>query len=138
MPKIAVDAMGGDRAAQAGIEGLVLAARGRGDEIILVGDPQAIESELAKYKDAPKFSIVAAPQIVPMHVSPSAALRIKDSSIKAVFELMKRGEADAVISAGNSGAMMAIGMLVMGRLPQVGRPAILVVVPSTEKGTRSE
>src|ERR1044071_7568394 len=135
MPKIAVDAMGGDRAPQVVIEGVVLAARDRGDEIILVGDPQAIESELAKYKDAPRFSIVAAPQIVPMHESPSAALRIKDSSMKVGFELMKRGEADAVISAGNSGAMMAIGMLVMGRLPQVARPAILGVVPSTEKGT---
>lgn len=135
MPKIAVDAMGGDRAPQVVIEGAVLAARERGDEIILVGDSQAIESELAKHKNAPKFPIVAAAEVVPMHESPSAALRIKDSSMKVGFELMKRGEADAVISAGNSGAMMAIGMLVMGRLPQVARPAILVVVPSSEKGT---
>jgi len=135
MPKIAVDAMGGDRAPQVVIEGAVLAARERDDEIILVGEPQAIERELAKHKNAPEFPIVAAAEVVPMHESPSAALRIKDSSMKVGFELMKRGEADAVISAGNSGAMMAIGMLVMGRLPQVARPAILVVVPSSEKGT---
>ena len=68
--------------------------------------------------------------MVPMHESPSAALRKKDSSMKVAFELMKRGEVDAVVSAGNSGAMMAIGMFVMGTLPQVARPAILVVVPS--------
>lgn len=135
MPKIAVDAMGGDRAPQVVIEGAVLAAQERGDEIVLVGDPQAIEAELAKHKGAPKFSIAAATEVVPMHEAPSAALRIKDSSMKVGFELMKRGEADALISAGNSGAMMAIGMLVMGRLPQVARPAILVVVPSSEKGT---
>ena len=86
MPKIAVDAMGGDRAPQVVIEGAVLAARDRDDEITLVGDPPAIESELAKHKDAPKFSVVAAEQIVPMHESPSAALRIKDSSMKVGFE----------------------------------------------------
>lgn len=135
MPKIAVDAMGGDYAPQVVVEGAVLAARDRDDEITLVGDRPAIESELAKHKHARKFSIVAAAEIVPMHESPSAALRIKDSSMKVGFELMKRGEVDAVVSAGNSGAMMAIGMLVMGRLPQVARPAILVVVPSSEKGT---
>ena len=70
-----------------------------------------------------------------MHESPSAALRKKDSSMKVAFEMMKRGEVDAVVSAGNSGAMMAIGMFVMGTLSQVARPAILVVVPSLGKGT---
>ena len=109
MPKIAVDAMGGDRAPQVVVEGAVLAAQDHGVEIVLVGDKEAIERELAKQKDAPRFSIAAASQIVPMHESPSAALRIKDSSMKVGFELMKRGEVDAVVSAGNSGAMMALG-----------------------------
>jgi glycerol-3-phosphate acyltransferase PlsX len=135
MPKIAVDAMGGDRAPQVVAEGAVLAAQDYGVEIVLVGDKEAIERELAKQKDAPRFSIAAASQIVPMRESPSAALRIKDSSMKVGFELMKRGEVDAVVSAGNSGAMMALGMLVMGTLPQVARPAILVVVPTSDKGT---
>jgi glycerol-3-phosphate acyltransferase PlsX len=70
-----------------------------------------------------------------MNESPSVALRKRDSSMKVAFELMKRGEAQAVVSAGNSGAMMAIGMLVLGVLPQVARPAILAVVPGTSKGT---
>lgn len=70
-----------------------------------------------------------------MDESPSVALRKRDSSMKIAFELMKRGQAQAVVSAGNSGAMMAIGMLVLGALPQVARPAILAVVPGTSKGT---
>lgn len=135
MPKIAIDAMGGDDAPQVVIEGAVLAAQDLGVELVLVGDKDAVERELDKHKSAPNFKIVAASQIVPMHESPSAALRIKDSSMKVGFELMKRGEVDAVVSAGNSGAMMALGMLVMGTLPQVARPAILVVVPSLDQGT---
>jgi len=135
MPKIAIDAMGGDHAPQAVIEGTLLAAQDFPGELILVGDPDTIERELARHRGAPKFQIIAASQMVPMHESPSAALRKKDSSIAIAFELMRRGEADAVVSAGNSGAMMAIGMFVMGTLAQVARPAILVVVPSLDKGT---
>jgi phosphate acyltransferase len=135
MPKIAVDAMGGDHAPAAVVEGALLAAQDLGVEIVLVGHADAIEHELAKHRNAPNVKIVAASQVVPMHESPSIALRKKDSSIKVGFEMMKRGEVEAVVSAGNSGAMMAVGMFVMGTLPQVDRPAILVVVPSVGKGT---
>ena len=135
MPKIAIDAMGGDHAPQAVIEGALLAAKDFADELILVGEQNAIERELAKHRGAPKFAVVPASQVVPMHESPSAALRKKDSSISVAFEMMRRGEVDAVVGAGNSGAMMAIGMFTMGTLPQVARPAILVVVPSLSKGT---
>ena len=134
MPKIAIDAMGGDHAPHVVIEGALLAAQELGVEMVLVGDKELIEGELA-HKGAPNFDIVAASQVVPMHESPSVALRKKDSSMRVGFELMKRGEVDAVVSAGNSGAMMALGMFVMGTLPQVARPAILVVVPSLNKGT---
>lgn len=135
MPRIAIDAMGGDHAPAVVIDGVLLAVQGLGAEMILVGQRDAIEQELAKYPGAPKFEIVAASQIVPMHESPSVALRKKDSSMKVSFELMRRGQVDAVVSAGNSGAMMALGMFIMGTLPQVARPAILVVVPSQHKGT---
>ena len=135
MPKIAIDAMGGDHAPHAVIEGALLAAEDFPDELVLVGDPDAIQQELSKHRGAPKFHVIAASQVVPMHESPSAALRKKDSSIAVAFELMRRGDVDAVVSAGNSGAMMAIGMFVMGTLAQVARPAILVVVPSLGKGT---
>lgn len=135
MPQIAVDAMGGDHAPQAIIEGAVLAARELGVDVTLVGDQEVIERELGHHPNQPKLKIVAASEVVPMHESPSTALRKKDSSMKVAFDLMKRGEADAVVSAGNSGAMMALGMFVMGTLPQVARPAILIVVPSMGKGT---
>jgi|SRR5262245_4123884 len=135
MLKIAIDAMGGDHAPRAVIEGALLAVKDLGVEIVLVGEGETVEKELARRAGAPKFQIVAASQTVAMQESPSVALRKKDSSMKVAFEMMKRGEADAVVSAGNSGAMMAVGMFVIGRLSQVSRPAILVVVPSREKGT---
>jgi phosphate acyltransferase len=135
MPKIAVDAMGGDYAPAAVVEGALLAAQDLGVEIVLVGRADAIEQELSKHRNAPSLKIVAASQVVPMHESPSIALRKKDSSIKVGFEMMKRGEVEAVVSAGNSGAMMAVGMFVIGTLSQVDRPAILVVIPSSGKGT---
>jgi glycerol-3-phosphate acyltransferase PlsX len=135
MPKIAVDAMGGDYAPAAVVEGALLASQDPDVEIVLVGQADAIELELAKHRNGRNLKIVAASQLVPMHESPSIALRKKDSSIKVGFEMMKRGEVDAVVSAGNSGAMMAVGMFVMGTLSQVDRPAILAVVPSAGKGT---
>ena len=135
MPKIAIDAMGGDHAPQAVVEGTVLAAQELGVEMVLVGQKDAVERELAKHPDASKIAVVSASQVVPMHESPSVALRKKDSSMKVGFELMKRGDVDAVVSAGNSGAMMGLGMFVIGTLSQVQRPAILVVVPSWGHGT---
>ena len=135
MPKIAVDAMGGDRAPEVVIEGALLARQDLGVEIVLVGPPELLAAELAKHPGVPPMAIAPASQLVPMHESPSAALRKKDSSMRVAYDMMKRGEADAVVSAGNSGAMMALGMFVMGKLTQVARPAILVVVPSVGKGT---
>jgi glycerol-3-phosphate acyltransferase PlsX len=135
MPKIAVDAMGGDRAPHGVVEGAILAARELGVEIILVGQSEVVGSELTRQDAAAGIKIVPASQVIAMHESPSSALRKKDSSMKIAFEMMKRGEVDAVVSAGNSGAMMATGMFVMGTLAQVVRPAILIVVPSRKSGT---
>jgi phosphate acyltransferase len=136
MPKIAVDAMGGDHAPAVVVEGAMLAAEDVDAEVVLVGAKEAVEQECLRLAGRlPRFTIVNASQTVTMDESPSVALRKRDSSMKVAFELMKRGEAQAVVSAGNSGAMMAIGMLVLGALPQVARPAILAVVPGTSKGT---
>ena len=135
MPKIAVDAMGGDRAPQVVVAGAILAARELGIEIILVGQKEVVAQELARQDAVAKIEIVPASQVIAMNESPSVALRKKDSSMKVAFEMMKRGEVDAVVSAGNSGAMMATGMFVMGTLAQVARPAILIVVPSLKGGT---
>jgi phosphate acyltransferase len=136
MPKIAVDAMGGDHAPAVVVEGALLAAQDVDAELILVGDKLAVERECLRIGGKlPRFSIINATQTVSMDESPSVALRKRDSSMKVAFEMIKRSEAQAVVSAGNSGAMMAIGMLVIGTLPQVTRPAILAIVPGTSKGT---
>ena len=128
--------MGGDRAPAVVVEGAILAARDVDAELVLVGNQESVEQEFLRLAGKlPRFPIVNASQTVTMDESPSIALRKSASSMKLAFEMMKRGEAHAVVSAGNSGAMMAIGMLVMGTLPQLARPAILAVVPGTSKGT---
>src|ERR671919_335759 len=134
MPKIAVDAMGGDRAPGVVVEGAWRAAKDLGVEVVLVGEKQAVERELLRLHADP-LEIIPASETVAMHESPTSALKKKDSSIKVAFDLMKSGQVQAVVSAGNSGAMMATGMFVVGRLPQVARPAILIVVPSLSSGT---
>ena len=135
MAKIAVDAMGGDHAPGVVVEGALLATQELGVEIVLVGQKDVVERELARHPQRTAIEVAPASQVVAMHESPSNALRRKDSSMKVAFEMMKRGAVDAVVSAGNSGAMMATGMFVMGTLSEVARPAILIVVPSVAKGT---
>lgn len=130
--KIAVDAMGGDYAPSVVVEGAVWAAREFDAPLILVGDKTRIEDELSKHecKGLP-ISIKHASQVVGMDESPGQALRKKkDSSIKVCFDLVKSGEADAVVSAGNSGAAMAAGIFVLRNLKAVDRPAIAVILPT--------
>ena len=108
MLKVAVDAMGGDRAPDAVVAGALLAAQELDAKILLVGKKEIVESALAK-ESYPRSNIEVVPagEAVAMDESPSAALRKRDSSLKVAFELLKKGEAQAVVSAGNSGAMMA-------------------------------
>jgi len=136
MLKIAVDAMGGDHAPGVVVEGAHRAAQEFGVEVVLVGQKDAVEQELRRHSAKfPPLPIVQASQVIAMNESLSSALRKKDTSMKVAFEMMKRGEVQAVVSAGNSGAMMATGMLVMGTLAPLVRPAILVVVPTLTQGT---
>ncbi len=132
--KIAVDAMGGDKAPSVVVEGSVEAAS-QGVPIILVGDTDKIKAELALRKVAGlPIEIQHASQVVEMCESPAKAIRRKkDSSIKVCFDMVKRGEASAVVSAGNSGAAMAAGMLVLRKLKGVDRPAIAVSVPTMKE-----
>lgn len=136
MIKIALDAMGGDRAPAVVVEGALLAVKELGVQIALVGQRDLVEKELARHSgNSSAIEVVPASQSVAMDESLSTALKKKDSSMTIAIEMVKRGEAQAVVSAGNSGAMMATGMLVLGKLPGVERPAILVVVPTSGKGT---
>jgi len=130
--KIALDAMGGDFGPAVVVEGAVVAAREHGIASVLVGDKAAIEREILRLKaqDLP-LSIRHATQVVGMAEAPSQALRRKrDSSLRVAADLVKDGECQALVSAGNTGAAMAIGMFVLGLLPGVERPAIATALPS--------
>ena len=136
MVKIAVDAMGGDGAPGVVVEGALFAAKELGVEILLVGQKDEVERALARHSSgSSSVKVIPASQTVAMSESLGATLKKKDSSMRVAFDLMKRREVEAVVSAGNSGAMMATGMYVLGNLPGVDRPAILVVVPTPGKGT---
>lgn len=130
--RIAVDVMGGDNAPATVIEGVINASREFNVDIILVGKEDVISSELKKYDtDKLPLSIRHAPEIIEMDESPSVALRRKkDSSIRVGIELIKNGEADAFVSAGNTGAVMATATLILRTLNGIDRPAIAVQLPT--------
>ena len=130
--KIAVDAMGGDHGPAVVVEGAVAAVREFGSSVILVGDREAIEHEVRRLgAQSLGLEIRHASEIVGMAESPSLALRRKrDSSMRISAELVRDGKAAAFISAGNTGAAMAISMFVIGVLRGIDRPAIAAVLPS--------
>jgi glycerol-3-phosphate acyltransferase PlsX len=134
--KIAIDAMGGDFAPQAIVEGAVLASKKYGIKVVLVGDEDQVSKELSKYPTSKlPIYIHHAPHVVAMHDSPSIVLRrMKDTSIKVALDLAKEGQVNGVISAGNSGAAMALAMYIFRKLEGVDRPAIATIHP-TPKGS---
>ena len=135
--KIAVDAMGGDYGPAVVVAGAAAAARDFGSSIILVGDKAAIEREVTRLgAEHLPLEIRHASQVVGMAESPVQALRRKrDSSLRVAAQLVKDGEAAAFVSAGNTGAAMAIAMFVIGVLPGVDRPAIAAVLPNLKRFT---
>ena len=134
--KIAVDAMGGDHGPAVVVEGAVAAVQEFGASVVLVGDKAAIERELNRLGAGTSIEVRHASQVVGMGESPSQALRRKrDSSLRIAAELVRDGEASAFISAGNTGAAMAVAMFVVGVLRGVDRPAIAAVLPSLKAFT---
>jgi glycerol-3-phosphate acyltransferase PlsX len=129
--RIAIDAMGGDCAPAEIVIGALQACQELGVEVLLVGDPPQIEAELAQHEDRSGVEIVPADGTIEMHEEPLSALKRKPhASINVAVNLVKQGEADAVISAGHSGAVMAASLLRLGRLPGIDRPAIGAVFPT--------
>jgi glycerol-3-phosphate acyltransferase PlsX len=130
--KIAVDAMGGDHGPAVVVEGAIAAVREFGSSVILVGDRQAVEAEIDRLgAHSLGVEVRHASEVVSMAESPSLALRRKrDSSLRVAAELVRDGKAAAFISAGNTGAAMAISMFVIGVLRGIDRPAIAAVLPS--------
>jgi phosphate acyltransferase len=137
--RIALDGMGGDKAPEAVVKGAVRALSETPDdvEIILVGKPEALEPLLAQEGvSSDRLRLHPASQVVAMDASPGHALRrLPDASIRVCYDLHKAGEADAVISAGNSGATMALGVVIMGRLAEVDRPALASAFPALKGPT---
>jgi phosphate acyltransferase len=135
--KIAVDAMGGDQAPNAVVQGAVLATKELGIPITLVGNPEAITRGLAGLTFEPELITVhPATQVAEMGDSPIDVIRRKkDASIRVALELVKRGEVQGVVSAGNSGATMALAVVVLGKLPGVERPALGAILPSPHPPT---
>ncbi len=133
-PIIAVDAMGGDFGPSVVVPGAVEAARLHALHVLLVGATPKLEAGpgLIDPANAP-FDLVPADDVVHMNEKPSDILRRKkNASIQVACRLVKEGAADSVVSAGHSGATVACGMFIMGRLPGVERPALAALLP-TEK-----
>jgi len=135
MIKIAVDAMGGDHAPISEVEGAVQAAAQYGVSIVLVGQEDRIRETLSKHDTGGlSIDVVHASEVITMDDAAATAVRRKrDSSIRVAARLMRDGLASGIVSAGNTGAVMATSKLVMGTLPVVDRPALSTVLP-TQKG----
>jgi glycerol-3-phosphate acyltransferase PlsX len=130
--RVVVDAMGSDRAPAPEVAGALRAARD-GIAVTLVGDRARLDAELAAADPElrARLELVHAAQVITMHDHPGQAFRAKpESSLRVAVERVAGGQGDAVVSAGNSGAMLACAVLVLGRLDGVERPAIVTVLPT--------
>ena len=138
---ILVDAMGGDNAPDAVIKGAVKAVNEVESEIMLIGDKEVINSRVKelfgkeKIEDiSPKFSIYHTTEIITMEDKPTDAIKHKkDSSMVVGFNLLKEGKGDVFISAGNSGALLTVATLLIGRIKGIDRPAMAPMLPAYKK-----
>ena len=129
---VAVDAMGGDHAPGAIVHGAINAAR-KGLPVVLVGPEARVREELARHRAGHQLplDVVDAAEVIEMHDHPGQAMRRKKrNSIRVCFELVEEGRASAMVSAGNSGAVMAGAIFVLGRPDGVERPAIISTLPA--------
>jgi glycerol-3-phosphate acyltransferase PlsX len=131
---VAIDCMGGDHGPHVTVPAALAMQRAHADvAIILVGQREALEAELARHGAAagPRLRLHHASEVVSMDEAPAQALRYKkDSSMRVALNLVKSGEAHACVSAGNTGALMATSRYVLKTLPGIDRPAIAAVLPN--------
>jgi len=135
MTTIALDAMGGDHAPRVEVEGAILAARELGVRVLLVGVESQVRSELNRHRHrALSIEVVPAPEVITMADSPSQAFRRKkDSSVHVAARLVRDGHADALVSTGNTGAVMTVARFLIGTLPSVDRPALAAAFPNMKE-----
>ncbi len=130
---VAVDAMGGDKGPGVVVEGVVAARREFGGRYLIAGRPADLEPELRRLGAAsdPDIELLPAPDVITMEDSPTDAVREKkQSSMVLAAKAVHEGRASAFISPGNTGAMLAAGTFVLGRIPGVSRPGIATVIPT--------
>lgn len=130
--RIAIDCMGGDHGPSVTVPAaLRFLADHPGAKLILVGREEILRTHLAEAASDSRLTVVHASEVVEMDESPALALRNKkDSSMRVAINLVKQGEADACVSAGNTGALMAISRFVLKMLPGIDRPAICAPLPT--------
>lgn len=135
--KIIVDAMGGDNAPAAQVKGAARAAKELDVDIVLVGKTDAINEELRKYAyPEERITIVEAPEVISNHEEPAKAVRSKKgASVVVAANMLKKGEGDAMLSCGNTGALLASGLLIVGRIKGILRPSLATTLP-TAKGPK--
>lgn len=134
--KIVIDGMGGDNAPKSNVEGIVNAIKEYGVDIIVTGDKDLLEKEFSNYEfDKSKLEIVHTTEIVENEDKPVKAIRSKkDSSMVVALRLVKENKADAVVSAGNTGALLAGGLFVVGRIKGIDRPCLCPAIPNVKRG----
>lgn len=132
--KVVIDAMGGDNAPFVTVEGAVQAVKSYDVSIILTGNQPLLEGELSKYEyPKEKIEVIHCTEQVTNEDKPVIAIRKKkDSSMVVGLKLVKEKKADAIISAGNTGALLAGGLLILGRIKGIDRPALAPVYPTTK------
>ena len=136
--RLALDAMGGDKAPAETVKGAYefLQSTDSSISIILVGQEEAVSRELARHRfDPARISLVPATQVIGMEEKPAKIFKTRpDSSVVKAVQLVKDGKADGVISAGSTGAMLSASLMLLGRIPGVRRPAIGTFIPSESGG----
>jgi glycerol-3-phosphate acyltransferase PlsX len=129
--RIAVDAMGGDHAPEHPVAGAVMAVRDLGADVVLVGQEGPVKEALARHAGAPPIEVVHADEVVAMDEPPATALRRKkNSSIHVAARLLRDGDVQGFVSAGNTGAVMVTVKTYVGTITGVDRPALAVILPS--------
>lgn len=135
--KIVIDGMGGDNAPQAVVEGACMAVNEYGVDIVITGDENAINNELKKHSyDKNKISVIHTTEVITNEEKPVQAIRKKkDSSMVVALNMVKNKEADIVISAGSTGALLSGGVFIVKRIKGISRPCICATLPTINGGS---
>lgn len=134
--KIVIDGMGGDNAPKSNVEGAVSAIKEYGVNLIITGDKEILEKEFSNYEfDRSKLEIIHTTEIIENEDKPVKAIRSKkNSSMVVALNLVKEGKAQAIVSAGNTGALLAGGLFVVGRIKGIDRPCLCPAIPNVKRG----